>query len=423
LAGIFLSETLQAAFNPLTGALDTLERIAAVFGDAGNARILIFCLLIGALLALVRDSGGVAAFVERLTRARLTHTRRQVSLLSALLGSAIFIETNISVLTTGTFSRSLYDRFGMSRERLAYVLDSTCAPVSVLALINAWGAYVLGLISIYGLDNPVSVLVWSVPLNFYALVTLAGVYYTVIADRVHGPLRAFDARAEAIEAPATGDGRSRDMVLPLAVLVLGMVGFMAYTGDGNPLQGSGSKSVLWSTALAVGVSWMLLLSGGRHQVAELQRISFSGMAELLPLVVILLLSMAIGNSLNALGTGPWLASLIGGVLPPLLVAPLLFLIAGAISFSTGTSWGTFAIMIPIGLPLAFALDVNPSLALAAILGGGVFGDHCSPISDTTVVSSLAAGCDHIDHVRTQLPYALAAGAVTIVGYLMVGMFV
>jgi tetracycline resistance efflux pump len=423
LAGIWLSESLMTSFNPLLGGLQTLERIAGVFSDPGSARILIFCLLIGALLELVRQSGGVRAFVDRLSHSPLTRGPRQVGALTALVGTAIFIETNISVLTTGTLARSLFDRFKMSRERLAYVLDSTCAPVSVLVLVNAWGAYVLSLLDDFELDNPIEVLVASVPLNFYALLTLVGVFYTVLSNRVHGPLKKFEgAAATVIDTDSEPDStHARYMLVPLGVLVASMLGFMLYTGEGNILQGSGSKSVLWSVSLAIVVAYLMLLTHGKRKLNDLNTISFEGLSKLLPLVVILLLSMTIGDSLKALGTGAYLAGLIGDTLPAISLAPLLFVVAAAVSFSTGTSWGTFAVMIPIGMPLAFALGVPPQMALAAILGGGVFGDHCSPISDTTVVSSLAAGCNHVDHVRTQLPYALVTGVAAIMLYFLVGL--
>lgn len=424
LAGIWLSETLLRAYNPMAGAMGAVERIAAVLTDAGNARILLFCLLIGGLLELVRRSGGVAATVQRLIRTPAARGPRRVGLVTALVGCAIFIETNISVLTTGSFARGLFDRFNLSRERLAYVLDSTCSPVSVLVLINAWGAYVLGLLGDFELGNPIAVLVGSVPLNFYAILTLIGVFYTVSTNRVHGPMKRFEnPQTVAQVAEPTSDeqvGRMRDMLVPLGVLLLAMLGFMVYTGEGKILEGSGSQSVLWSVSLALVVAFVLLLPGDRYSIAKLQKVSFDGMSTLLPLVTILLFSMAIGDSLKALGTGAYLAGLVSEHVAAIMIAPLLFVVAGAVSFSTGTSWGTFALMIPIGMPLALASGLPPSLALGAILGGGVFGDHCSPISDTTVVSSLAAGCDHIDHVRTQLPYALTAATVAIIFYLIAG---
>ena len=187
-------------------------------------------------------------------------------------------------------------------------------------------------------------------------------------------------------------------------------------------NGSGSRSVLYAVALACLVAYGMMLTSRRFNHIELVKIGFDGMAELLPLVTIVLFSLALGASLRELGTGMFIAGLAGDALPGFLVAPMLFLAGALISFSTGTSWGTFAILIPIGMPMASALGLPPSLLLAAILGGGVFGDHCSPISDTTAVSAIASGCDLLEHVRTQLPYALAGGVVAFLLYLAVGLW-
>jgi Na+/H+ antiporter NhaC len=204
-------------------------------------------------------------------------------------------------------------------------------------------------------------------------------------------------------------------------MVLGMVAFMIGTGGGDITQGDGSKSVLYATGLACLVAYLMLLLSKRNSHTELVSMGFKGMSELLPLVTIVLLSLALGSSLKELGTGVFLAGLVGDFLPVILIAPMLFIAGALISFSTGTSWGTFAILIPIAAPLIIALDLPAPLMLAAVLGGGVFGDHCSPISDTTAVSSLASGCDLLEHVRTQLPYALVAGVAAVVLYLVAGM--
>jgi Na+/H+ antiporter NhaC len=167
----------------------------------------------------------------------------------------------------------------------------------------------------------------------------------------------------------------------------------------------------------------MMLASGKFSHKTLVKTGFEGMGELLPLVTIVLFSLALGSSLKDLGTGIFIAGLVGEYLPMVLIVPMLFLAGALISFSTGTSWGTFAILIPIGVPLIQSLGLPPSLVLAAILGGGIFGDHCSPISDTTAVSAIASGCDLLEHVRTQLPYALVAGAITLMMYVVAGVFI
>lgn len=405
--------------NVLLAPINAIEQAINTAASPGNTRVLIFSVLVGALLAYIRDSGGVTATVNYLVGKGVARSRRQVGGITMFTGIAVFIESNLSVLTSGIFARGLFDKFRMSRARLAYIIDSTSAPVCILILLNGWGAFVLSMLEGYDLNASAATILWgSVPLNFYALFTLGIVAYTIARDKVHGPMKAEEAIQRKTDStpeiqPAT---KARFMLLPLIVMVVSMVGFMLWTGNGNIAQGSGSKSVLYATALATAVAYVLLLSHGRFTHQQAVKVGFRGMGELLPLVTIVLLSLTLGNSLKALGTGVFVAGIVGEYLPLVLIVPMLFLAGAVMSFTTGTSWGTFAILIPIGVPLIQTLGLPPSLVIAAILGGGIFGDHCSPISDTTAVSSLAAGCDVLTHVKTQLPYALVAGGLTLVAY-------
>lgn len=422
LAALFLSEWMIASFHPGIAFMHLFDRIVAVFTEPSNTSILLFSLMVGALIEYIKTSGGVSAMVEHLGRRGFTKTPRQVGLLTSLTGVFIFIETNLSILTAGILSRGLFDKFNMSRERLAYLVDSTCAPVAVLIMLNGWGAYLLGLIGNYDIAHPVSVLAATIPLNFYALITLSMVFYTVITGKVYGPMQkreTHDTEGELADQPEPT--KARYMLVPLGIMTGGILFFLWLTGDGNIMQGSGATSVLWATSLAIAAGYGLLRFDKVYSHKELVDLSFEGMSKLLPLVTIVLLSITLGMSLQELGTGTYIADLIGDSLPRFMIIPLIFLASGAIAFTTGTSWGTFALMIPIGLPLALDLDLSTSLLLSAIIGGGVFGDHCSPISDTTLMSSLAAGCDHLSHVETQLPYALVSGGITFLLYLIVGL--
>ncbi|WP_102797895.1 Na+/H+ antiporter NhaC family protein [Bowmanella denitrificans] len=433
IVSLFCSELLLMAMAGdnlgqagLMGPFQTLERVVSVFDSPGNTRILVFSLMVGALLAYMRYSGGVTALVEKLINKGVAKSQRQVGLLSFFTGVVVFIESNLSVLTAGILSRGLFDRFKMSRARLAYIIDSTSAPICILILLNGWGAYVLGLLGNYPTEQTaVSILIGTIPLNFYALFTLVVVLFTIFTGKVFGPMRESEKRLNQNQAHSEIDfkaTKARFMLVPLLTMVLGMLGFMYWTGDGQITQGDGSKSVLYSTTLACMVAYALMLISGRFKHKELVDIGFKGMGELLPLVSIVLLSLALGSSLKQLGTGDFIAGIVAESLPLFVIPALLFLAGALISFTTGTSWGTFAILIPIGMPMVLNLGLPPELVLAAILGGGVFGDHCSPISDTTAVSSLASGCDLLEHVRTQIPYALFCGVLTLVAYLMAGLF-
>ena len=419
---LLASETLIAGFHPGLGALGAIDRAVGVFESPGNTRVLLFCLLIGALIAWMRDSGGVEALVRGLMRRGLASTPRRAALAPALAGTAIFVETNVSLLSSGVLGQRLFDAHGLSRERLAYIIDSTSAPISALILLNGWGAYALGLVEPYGFDSPIGVVAGTIPWNFYALLTLAGVYATVFTGRVFGPMKTagqgagVQAEADAPVAPT----RAIYMWLPLAVMIAGALGFMAWTGGGNILAGSGSQSILWAVCLAMAVAAGLLALGKAFPKGGLQARGFAGIAEMVPVVTILFLSIALGDSLRVLGTGAFLSGVAAEFVSPVIVPAVFFAVAGVTAFMTGTSWGTYGIMIPIAMPLAAALGLPPSLVLAAVLGVGVFGDHCSPISDTTIIASLAAGCDHIEHVRTQMPYALVTGGLAVVMYLIAG---
>ena len=429
LSAIFSAEIL-IAYNDHSNVvfyafLGGINRIITVFSSTSNTRLLIFSLLIGALLAYVRNSGGVTAMVEKLVSKGVAKSKRQVGAVTMFTGLCIFIESNLSVLTAGILSRDLFDKFKMSRARLAFMIDSTAAPVCILVLLNGWGAYVLGLLNNYDLgQSSMSVLWGTIPFNFYAIIALIVVAYTVITDRVHGPMKISerdlhkyaveddDSLNESLVAPT----KARFMVVPLFSMIFGMFFFMYWTGNGDITQGSGGESVLYATCFALAVAYFLLLFSKRFTHKELVDVGFGGLAELLPLVTIVLFSLTLGASLKELGTGLFIAGLVGEYLPLIFVVPMLFIAGGIISFSTGTSWGTFAILIPIGVPLIQTLGLPPSLVISAILGGGVFGDHCSPISDTTCVSAIASGCDLLEHVKTQLPYAIFCGVLTLIGY-------
>lgn len=406
--------------------INTVERLISTIGDGGNARILLFSLLVGALLAFMRDSGGVTATVNKLISSGIASSKRRVGSITMFTGIIVFIESNLSILSSGILARGLFDKYKMSRARLAYVIDSTCAPICILILLNGWGAYILALVSNYQTEQSAFEILWgTLPYNIYAWLTVLVVAYTIFSDRVHGPMREAEIRLDSTdtELNAAPPTKSRFMLLPLAVMVFGMLGFMFWTGNGDLAKGSGSRSVLYATFVALIVAYLQLLWHKRFDHSQSVKVGFKGMSELLPLVTIVMLSIALGASLKMLGTGIFVSAIVGEHLPIFLIVPMLFIAGAIISFTTGTSWGTFAILIPIGMPLVASLDLPPSLVLAAILGGGIFGDHCSPISDTTAVSSLAAGCDLLTHVKTQLPYALFVGAITVISYTIIGVLV
>ena len=439
-AGIWMGFTILSGFNPLVGLTAGLDGVVAVFGDAGEAKVLIFTLLIGSLIATIEHSGGVRGFVHYLESRRWVHTGKRAQFLAWVTGLVIFVESNITLLVAGSVSRPLFDRYRVSREKLAYLIDATSAPVCVMIPLNAWGAVIIGLIGTTGVDNPLEVFIASIPYNLYAIaaIILGGV---VIWKNLNlGPMKAAEERTQRGELlwpdamplvdtsaeQAPPDERPEDvpsalfMVVPIVTMIAMMPVGLYVTGDGNLIEGSGSTSILWAVSAAILVSWIMLLVWGDTSVNELMLVFMKGAGNLLPIATILLLALALGDVAVLLGTGPFVAGVAGATVPHVLLAPLIFVVSAFIAFSVGSSWGTFAIMIPIAIPIATTLGLPVPLLLGAAISGAIFGDHSSPISDTTVVASMASATDHIDHVRTQLPYALLAAAVAATGFLLLG---
>ncbi|NTS78224.1 sodium:proton antiporter [Catenovulum sp. SM1970] len=411
---------------------NSLDRVVTVFESAGNTRIVLFSLMIGALMALMRFSGGVIATVKAIVDKGFVKNKRQAGLLSYFVGIVVFVESNLSMLTTGVLSRGLFDRFGISREKLAYIVDSTCAPVCILLCLNGWGAYVLALLSNYPFEpTSLEILLGAIALNFYPILTLVMVLFSIITDKDFGPmtktkpvrLENNNLKESSQSLPKVSDNKKMLMfIAPLITLVIGMVTVMLWTGQGQIIKGSGSHAIFYATALALCVVILLMLLNGFKQ-QQVLKTTYQGFAELMPLVIILVLSIALGMSLKQLGTGAYLASVMSTYLPVFIIPALIFVIGALMSFTTGTSWGTFALLVPLGMPIAMEMGLPPQLILAAVLGGGIFGDHCSPLSDSTLMASVASGCDLFEHVKTQLPYALSVGATTTVLYLITGFFI
>ncbi len=437
-AGIWIGWTIILGWNPIAGLAGAVEATVTTVTDPGNARVIMFTFAIGALIALVEANGGVRGFVRWVEERHWVDDGRKAQILAWFLGVIIFIESNITVLVAGSISRPLFDRYRVSREKLAYLIDSTSAPVCVLIPFNAWGAYILGVLATLGIADPVPVLVASIPLNFYAIAALIVSAVAAFRQVDIGPMKAAQRRTEEGKlhwdhsvaladpedmAPPPREGmplRPVNMIAPIVVMVLMMPISMYVTGDGDIMAGSGSTSVLWAVVTAIGVAWVLSLGQRLLDLEALSRASLQGAGALTGMALVLLLAITLAAVTVEMGTGEYVAGVVGGRIPLPLLLPILFLVAGGIAFATGSSWGTFGIMLPMAVPVAMTLGLPATPFIAAVLSGGIFGDHASPISDTTIVSSLASASDHIEHVRTQIPYALIAGTAAIAGFALTG---
>ncbi|MGD2294373.1 MAG: Na+/H+ antiporter NhaC family protein [Candidatus Aminicenantes bacterium] len=437
--GIWLGWTIIHNWDPLAGLIHSVNALVSVFKDADNTRVVLFSAMIGAIITFTQYSGGMRGFINWVVGKGLVRTRKSAGLLAWFLGFAIFIESSICVLVSGAVSRPIFDKLRISREKLSYILDSTSAPKCILIPLNAWGAFVIGLLATQGVESPVRMLVSSMPFNFYAILALLLVLFVVLTGKDIGPMRKAEKRVleenkllrDGAEPLISDDvvmmekktgvpPRAVNMLLPVVVMVAMMPIVLIFTGKGNLMEGSGSLSVLWSVIAGLGVGAIAYRAQGILKTKEITDVFMKGVGGLIPLASLMILAFAIGDTCEALGTGPFVAQVAKSTLPVGIIPAVLFLVSCFIAFSTGTSWGTFAIMIPIAVPMIDLIGLNPGMTIATVLGGGVFGDHCSPISDTTIISSMASATDHIDHVRTQLPYALIAGGAALGLFLIFG---
>ncbi len=442
-SGIWLGWWLVGDLNPLGAIAASIDGIIDVLADPGDTRVIIFALVIGALIAVMETSGGVRGFVRWLEQRRWVDSGRKAEWLAWGTGIIIFIESNLTLLVAGAVSRPLFDRFRISRERLAYLIDATSAPICILIPLNAWGAFNLGLLGGTELEDPLGTFIAAIPLTFYALITVILAGCTIALGWNIGPMAKAEARTrggqllwpgaaplvnpDLLDTVLADGGEPRTsagpafMLVPIAIVVAMVPIGLYITGDGDLQAGSGSTSVLWAVLAGLATLWIMARARRVLTLDQLMQTSIRGASGLLPVAMILLFALALGDVTRALGTGQFMAQVVGENVPVALLPALIFLAAGFTAFAIGSSWGTFAIMIPIAIPIALALGLPPALLLGAVLSGAVFGDHASPISDTTVVASMAAATDHIDHVRTQLPYALIAGAIATIAYLAMGL--
>lgn len=441
LAGAFI-------INPtlLGGLFQFFNIIVDVFKDSGNTRVIIFACLVGGLLELMNKSGGFAGIGNRLTDSSLVNTKKKSLLLLYATGIIIFIESTITILIVGTIGKVLAKKYKFSKAQLAYICDSTSAPVCIMIPVNAWGAFVLGLMEKQHVEKPIEVFISSIGHNYYAIVTLLMVLFFILTGKHFGPMKKAETEAETESVNLNSDKLLKEnepeyysekrphinFILPVLTLMLSVPFFLFLSGwekvkdSAETLSwfqimtsGSGSIAVLMGVVTSILVIIILIIIQRQTKFETVFNDLISGSGKFINLSLLMLLAFAIGQLSSTLQTGEYIASVVMNIQSPGFLIAGVFLISCFISFSTGTSWGTFAIMIPLCIPIAISLNLPLNLTIAAILSGGVFGDHCSPISDTTIISSLASDCSLMDHVKTQLPYALIAAGISLVLFIVI----
>lgn len=455
LLGIWLGAAALNSFTPggiFLGLLDSFQvYVVAALADADHAAIILFSLMIGGMVGIITRNGGMAAIVLLMVSRAKTAIGGQVSV--ALMGVMIFFDDYSNTLVVGNTARSLTDHLKISREKLAYLVDSTAAPVVCIALITTWIGYEVGLIDaaiskIDAINEPAyTIFLRSVPYSFYPILAVFFVFAVASSGRDWGPMFKAECRARGGQVAPVSDRdlpamqgdrldvkddvpmRPVNAILPIIVLIVALVAGLYWSGSGETLTeiiGSADayKAMLWASLLGALVAAAMTVLQGILDTHETVDAWFGGVRAMLFAMIVLVLAWALSNVTEHLHTADYLVSVLADTLPAPLLPATVFVLSAVTAFTTGTSWGTMGILMPLVIPLCWAVMQQHGLtgvddmhilysAISCNLAGAVWGDHCSPISDTTVLSSMASGCDHIEHVRTQMPYALLVGTVAI----------
>ena len=423
------------------GLLGFPNLLKDVLGTTAFSWIFLLEMFIGVTIAFFQRTGAIANFSRWVESLSLTRIR--VQLIAWVMGMFVFFSDYFSPLFVGATMRDLSDRYRISREKLAYIADSTSAPVSVLVPVTGWAVFIAGLLIGMGpVKDPagaMAIFIASIPFNFYALLAVAMV--GLIASRIipdFGPMAKAEARAQEEgkvlrdgAEPLMGEELTEIKVFPgirtslfcnfvLPVLVVIGVGIGSFILTSSALT---MEAFLLSSIIA---GLIMRIQG--IPLADVMKTAVAGVKGVMPAVIILAFAYALNDLSKTMGTAQYIVSVTESWLTPALLPGLTFLIAGVIAFATGTSWGTFGILMPLSVPIAFTFtggvpDTVVYATVAAVAGGGVFGDHCSPLSDTSILASTGAASDHIDHIKTQIPYAFLIGLLSLFIYLLFGMLI
>jgi len=457
--GVYIGAVFIYNYNPLTALLRLIDKyIIGAISDTSHIQIIVFTLLFGGVIGLISKSGGTRGIANVIIRFAKTIKSTMIS--SWLAGLVIFFDDYANTLIVGNLMRPVTDRMKISREKLSFIVDATAAPVASVFIISSWIGFEVGLIqdglNVIGSDaDGYATFVATIPYRFYPIAMLFFVFIISYFQRDFGPMYKAERRAR-IEGRVSNNSDSNQKsldefseifgneekakwyngIIPIFIIIFGTIIGLVYTGI-NSLQEQGISNygireiisnadsylaLLWSSFTACIVAAIMILLQKIMSLSETIDAWFLGIRSMLLAIIILILAWSIGAITVEMKTADYIISLIGGDISPHYLPVMIFIIAAITSFATGTSWGTMAIMMPIVIPLAHSVaGLNNLIAadstiilygvISSVLAGSVFGDHCSPISDTTILSSIASGCNHVDHVRTQLPYAFVVAFV------------
>lgn len=438
LSGVFTGVLMIHTWSPIAGfGILVKDYLVPQLTDSYNAGVLVLLVFIGGFVALMEQSGGGQAFANKITHWINTKCRVQ---LSAWFGGIIIFFSDLGTpLIVGPVFRPLFEKLSISRQKLAFILDSTSSPVAILIPFIGWGVYIMGLLQkefvelsldISDLDAFIS----AIPYQFYAFLAITMVPLMAIKKFDFGPMAEAEKKAKRGESTASDDKQlesfthknSKSLFVMLPLLVMGIVLIFMLGPLGFPFEkvsGSNFRAALSSAYFFAAMTLIILMA--LYSVRRLSNsinIYLKGMANMMPVAIILVLAWTLSTIGKELGAAAYIAEQAQAGFPSWLLPAVAFLLAAIISFATGSSWGTFAIMMPLIIPTAVAIDAPLYVCIGAVLSGGLFGDHCSPISETTILSSTGAGCDQFEHFRTQLPYALVNGMIALVSFIVAGLY-
>lgn len=451
-AGVWLGATMMHGWNPFTGIYASFnEFIIPSLGDPWAMTVLAYCGIFGVLITAMQKTGGAHAIAHAISKRVKTDRGAQGS--TMMFGIIIFFEDYFNALTVGSVMRSVTDKMRVSREKLAYIVDSTSAPMCLLGPVSTWVVFVMGLIGVefskLGLSKSEYVTyLTTIPFNYYAILAILMVGIIVFKKWDFGPMAKAEYRARTtgkvirdgaqpptddaladVEIPKDYTPKIRNMVVPLVVLV-GMIPPLFLWTGGYPEndfitaigESKGGMSILIAAFTATIVSLVMGMQQKLFNFKESMDMIVKGFKSMTIVYIILALAWSIGSVTDKLGTASFVVEgLTNSNVSPVFIPVFIFLIGALIAFTTGTSYGTFAILMPIAIPLAASMDISMAMTIAAVFSGGIFGDHCSPISDTTILSSAGSASDHIDHVNTQIPYAITAGLSGLISFIVAGL--
>ncbi len=455
IASLLLGNLFLANYHVLNMLTGTKDMVVNVFASSSSTSIIIILTLLGGMFYMIEAAGGLRGFTALMVKKRsLIKSRTGAEIFTWLIGVLVFIDGTLSVMITGSVSRPLAKAFGISPEKNAWIVHSTATPLSVLIPIAAYGPYIAGFIEAQGIGNPTQQMVKGIFFNFYCIFAVLGVAAFILLRFDFGPMkRAQKAylekcgmkekesrdKADGTEdvketveeteketAEETGGeqaGKARYLLIPLALMIIVAVAYIFYSGGGNMMNGDAETGLIFG--ICAGCLYLAAALAVSEKISLKQNIDnlFTGCGNMFGIVIIMVLAYALSDLLGALGTAEYLSGVLIKLINPAVFVLVAFLLTCLLSFSTGTSAGTIAIMMPILLPMALSFHIHIPMVVGAVAGGAVFGDHTSPISDTTIMSCSSTGCDVVSHVKTQLPYSLCFAFLACILYLILGVLI